>query len=266
MFTFADQQRTQKDFAANIEKNQFKGMRNVSMTELINYAYNRFVHRCILDYEDSRLEEKYPEFKSLMKEYEDGILLYELSNEKVWKKAELDTTGLHKFYEQIKDDYQYPVRAHETIYTLTQARIPADPNEAMKSPKMSADKAYSLFKKMMDSGASLEEIDNKFSKKAKGWMISIRENMYAQHENRAFDTYCPWQVLLSSESKVVVEKADERQYITIEKVLPSPKPLNEIRGAVSTRYQNLLEEEWVKTLRRENPVWVDYERIFSLIR
>ena len=246
MFTFADQTRTQKDFAASIEKNQFKGMRNVSMQELINYAYNRFVYHTIYNYENERLETKYPEFQALMNEYEDGIMLYELNDEKIWKKSENDTIGLNKFYEQIKDEYMYPVRAHAVIFT---------PNN---------EKAYKMFAKMMNKGIDLETIDAKFHKK--GWMISARELLVAQGEDKDFDQICPWDILLNVEHNLVVEKADKLQYITIEKVNPTPKPLSAIRGMVISRYQNKLEEDWIRELHQQNKVWVDEQKIISLIK
>lgn len=245
MFTFADQKRTQKDFAANIEKNQFKGMRNVTMKELINYAYGRFVYHTIYNYENDRLESKYPDFQELMNEYKNGIMLYELNNEKIWKKSETDTVGLQNFYEQIKDEFLYPVRAHAITYSLN--------NE----------KAYKLFTKMMNKGLTLEAIDAKFHKK--GWIISARETLYARGENKEFDQICPWDILMQ-EGNLVLEKEETKQYITIEKVNPTPKPLSSIRGIVISRYQNKLEDEWVKEMHQNTRIWIDEQKILSLIK
>jgi peptidyl-prolyl cis-trans isomerase SurA len=47
---------------------------------------------------------------------------------------------------------------------------------------------------------------------------------------------------------------------------PSPRPLEEVKGVIVSLYQNYLEEEWIKTLRAENEVWVDYDKILSLIK
>lgn len=245
MFTFADQKRSQQDFAAYIEQNQFQGMRNVSMRELVDYAYSLFVHHSIIEYEDSQLEKKYPEFKQLMKEYRDGIILYELSEQKIWLKAETDSAGLAAFYETIKDEYMYPLRANAVTYTLENA------------------KAYNLFCKMKNKGYDLDAIDAKFAQK--GWIISAREEKLAQFQNKEFDQLCPWEIL-KSEGSLSVSRPENFQYITIDKLYPSPKPLNEVRGLVISRYQNKLEDEWVKDLRKNHTVRIDYDSILSLIK
>ena len=50
----------------------------------------------ITNLENSKLEEKYPEFRYLMQEYHDGILLFNISEEKIWNFASQDTVGLGK--------------------------------------------------------------------------------------------------------------------------------------------------------------------------
>ena len=51
-----------------------------------------------------RLEEKYPEFKALLQEYTDGILLFDLMDDKVWTKAIQDTLALQSFLKLIKQN------------------------------------------------------------------------------------------------------------------------------------------------------------------
>ena len=47
-----------------------------------------------------KLENKYPDFRFLMNEYHDGILLFDLTDKMVWTKAVQDSIGLSKFYDK----------------------------------------------------------------------------------------------------------------------------------------------------------------------
>ena len=57
-----------------------------------------FVIKSILDYEDGRLEQKYPAFRLLMQEYKEGMLLFEISNREVWDRAVTDEAGQEAYF------------------------------------------------------------------------------------------------------------------------------------------------------------------------
>ncbi|QCR23387.1 peptidylprolyl isomerase [Pontibacter sp. SGAir0037] len=77
--------------------------------------YDNYVNKALLDYEKANLEQKYPDYRMLVKEYHDGILLFQLMDEKVWSKAVEDTTGLKTYFEQNKEKYKWGERAQATI-------------------------------------------------------------------------------------------------------------------------------------------------------
>jgi len=77
--------------------------------------YNDFLARRLLDYEKGILEIKYPEFKVLMNEIRDGVLLSQVMEEQVWQRSLDDSTGQRRVYEQNLDQYQYPARALATV-------------------------------------------------------------------------------------------------------------------------------------------------------
>jgi hypothetical protein len=83
----------QKDSRAQKTKSSFI---NKLKTEYIQY--NKFIDQKLIAFEKTQLERKHPEFKALMKEYRDGILLFEISDQKIWSKAIQDTSGLKKHF------------------------------------------------------------------------------------------------------------------------------------------------------------------------
>ena len=79
----------------------------------------------MFDYEDSKLEDKHPEFKALMKEYHDGIMLFDLMDQKVWSRAIDDTLGLLNYYNLTKENYRWDERAYNNTSNdeLTASRV-----------------------------------------------------------------------------------------------------------------------------------------------
>jgi peptidyl-prolyl cis-trans isomerase SurA len=60
--------------------------------------YKKFVDETVMNLKESRLEQEFPDFRMLMEEYRDGILLFNLTDQKVWTKAIKDTTGAKEYY------------------------------------------------------------------------------------------------------------------------------------------------------------------------
>lgn len=104
MCTFADQSISAVDFAKYISRFQGAQIQG-SVADFIESMFPNFLSEQIIRYERAHLMEKYPEYKDLVTEFHDGMLLYEINSEKVWNAAIKDSVGLEKFYEQIKTEY-----------------------------------------------------------------------------------------------------------------------------------------------------------------
>jgi peptidyl-prolyl cis-trans isomerase SurA len=202
----------------------------------VNQAYKSFVDESLMNYENAHLEQKYPEFKNLMGEYRDGILLFNLTDEKVWSKAVKDTTGLKEFYEKNKSKYMWDTRLNASIYTLQ------DPKFEQK------------VKNFIQSGLAeqdiLKEVNNDSLK-----ILTIESGKFSKKENRYIDSI-PWTPGISK-----VFKADPATsaivFVNVRQVLkPEIKTLNEARGLITADYQNDLEKKWIQYLRHKYPVVV----------
>ena len=117
LYSFANQSFTTREFADYIE-------RRGSM--IITIDPDTFIDRSIetrasdhlVSYENSVLEKKYPEFRYLMKEFHDGILLFEISGKKVWNRVNDDSLGLRRYYEDHKNSYRTRSGIEAKVYTL----------------------------------------------------------------------------------------------------------------------------------------------------
>ena len=101
--------------SASTSSNVLAGSPVVAMHRL----FNRFVGDQLLATEEANLDKKYPEFRVLMNEIRDGVLLSQVMEENVWERSMADSTGQRQYFEQHKAAYQFPERAVATILTAS---------------------------------------------------------------------------------------------------------------------------------------------------
>ena len=103
IYSFADQHMPAAEFAAMLEK---KGriLKASTPGKYIDSGIETFSSEELINYEDSNLERKYPDFRYLMNEFHDGILLYDISSAKIWNKVQQDSVGLNNFSKAHKND------------------------------------------------------------------------------------------------------------------------------------------------------------------
>lgn len=115
MATYADQKISVKEFAKYISR--FQGINlTTSITKFLEERYVKFIEEQLYTYEKGHLINKYPDFKELVNEYHDGMILYEINSQKVWIQAITDTVGLKEYYEKIKVNYPIDANANPVEY------------------------------------------------------------------------------------------------------------------------------------------------------
>lgn len=243
LFTIGDKKYTQVDFAAYIAKNPIKS-KNRSVRAAVNKLYKQMVQESCVKYADSKLESKYPDFKSLVREYHDGILLFELTDQKVWSKAIKDTSGLKIFYGNNKNNYMWGRRLDAEIYICDDEAVA---KKTRKLVKKKAKKGYTtnfILKEVNEEKKVLEVSGQKYSENEDdliskiSWVPGITENM-------------------SSDGKVI--------FVNVKAVLnPMPKSLSESKGLVTADYQTYLEKEWIETLKKKFETEINQEVLSSI--
>ncbi len=109
ILSFAGNNYSNLDFISFLKKMQLLDKCRSDIS-LIKDQFKKFTRIELLNYEKTQLSEKYPDFKALLKEYRDGILLFEISDQMIWSKAAKDTVGLQNFYNENKTDWMWPNR------------------------------------------------------------------------------------------------------------------------------------------------------------
>ena len=239
---------TQADLAQFMQSNRRyeRTEENLGQKEtILGLILDRMVEAKVMQLEDDNLEEKYPEFKHIMKEYRDGILLFELMDEKVWTKAIKDTAGLEAFYEANKTKFMWDKRLDAKIYVCKDEAV--------------AKKARKLAKKQAKKGWSNDRILEKINADSQ-LALDIREGKYLKGDDPIIDKI-EWKQGLSENMNI----DNQTIFVSVLQVLPpQPKAISEARGIITAAYQTKLEEDWIKELRNKYNFKVDENVLKSI--
>ena len=86
-----------------------------SPTVAMRRLFDRFVGDQLITTEEANLDKKSPEFRALLNEIRDGVLLSQVMEQNVWERSMVDSTGQRQYFEQHKDQYRFPERAVATL-------------------------------------------------------------------------------------------------------------------------------------------------------
>lgn len=243
IFKIGDKEVLQSEFAAYLTNTQTRTQR-VNIPAYVNSKYKEFKDNTIVKYADSQLENQFPDFKSLMNEYHDGILLFDLTDKKVWTKAVKDTAGLEGYYELHKSEHMWDVRLDATIFTLSD---------------LSKEK---LLKKNLRKQTSDNLVLSKLNTDTIQAVTFIR-NKFVKGENPLIDTI-QW---IKGVYGPFTGENNNKMYIRVNQLVqPEAKQLNEVRGIMTSDFQNYLEKQWIQELRSKYSYTVNrdiFESIFK---
>lgn len=244
LFTLGNTKITQQDYALHVFKTQ-KKMVKFDLQNHLNSIYKQYLDEYCMNYEDAQLENKYPEFKALMREYRDGILLFELIDKKVWTKAVKDSAGLDAFYQQNKNKYMWQERSDAVIYTCADQKI--------------ADMTLKMVKAAAKKGYKHEDIIKAINKDNKN-NLHIDVNKYSKGDNKIIDQI-EWKPGISK----FVNNEGKVSFAEIKEIIaPQNKSLNEARGLITADYQLLLEQEWIDELKQKYEVKINKDILNTL--
>jgi peptidyl-prolyl cis-trans isomerase SurA len=230
---------TQRDLLDHLEERQ-RRERVVPSKDHVNARFAEFVDEMVLAYEDEHLEEKHSEFRMLMREYRDGILLFELTDQMVWGRAVRDTAGLEAFHAANRDRFMWDTRYDADIYDCANSAVAKQVRGLLRKGTRKADLMAAVNKK---SALDLEIDAGLFTLEQKPFLKGL--------EKPGFSADIP----VDGRVKIV----DLRRVIP-----PTPKELEEARGAITAAYQDSLEQDWVDELRKRYSVVVDRDVLYSI--
>ena len=198
----------------------------------------------ILEKRAAQMSEKDSDLKNLIREYHDGLLLYEISNRLVWDKAAKDEEGLALYFKKNKKKYNWEEPRFKGIayWTKDQSDI-----ESVKK---------SLKGKAFDQWADI--LRNTFNKDSV-IRIRVEKGIFKKGDNALVDK------MVFGKDTTVSEKKDYPYSSTYGKVLKKgPEDYRDVKALVVADYQDQLEKDWVAALRKKYTVVVD-EKVLDTV-
>jgi peptidyl-prolyl cis-trans isomerase SurA len=236
LYSFSDQYVTANEFANYVEKRGSMVVTKDS-TVFINQLIDTRVSDHLISYENSVLEKKYPEFRYLMNEFHDGMLLFKISGKNVWNRVSNDSSGLRGYYEEHKNNWLSRRGIEAKIYMIKYSDGGQLLSEAFKKYSQKPDLDDILLKK--------------FNKK-NDTVLFIKEGIWFKGDDPEIDK-TEW---VSGSHSFTSEGFPS--VILIKRVIePSPLKFDDVQGEVMTGYQEYLESEWIRQLNKKYSVKID---------
>jgi peptidyl-prolyl cis-trans isomerase SurA len=245
MFSFADQKYTAADLEDHFKNLKVPG-KGTPIKKFVEDQYAYVIQKELLDYEDTQLEKKYPEFKSLIQEYRDGILVFEIMQNEVWKKASEDTTGIKNYFESHRSDFTYPIRYKGELYKC--------------KDKATAKRVYNMIKSDTMSYGKIQEVINENS----SLNLIVKTQTFNSETTESFKKGKKIRKFKSGLNKAYAFN-DEYYIFKVEEIMqPRQREFNEAKGLVTAAYQNQLEQDWLKSLREKYNIEVKQEALYTV--
>ncbi|WP_323788528.1 peptidylprolyl isomerase [Psychroserpens sp.] len=226
---------TYADFAKHLFESQRRYLNKpVSASALINGVYNKYKEDQIIQFHRENLEFENDDFAHVLKEYRDGLLLFDLMEKQVWNAASKDTIGLKAFYEKHKSNYMWEDRVDAVILSSA--------NEKM------IEKAIAL----LDKGKSTEIIEAELNQDEAQNIISTTGVF------ELGDQALPTDFEFKKGVSKIYQHNDAYHVVMVKSVMSkSHKTLDESRGRVVSDYQNQIEKDWINSLNQRYKVKVN---------
>ena len=190
-------------------------------------------------YADAHLEEKYADLRNLVREYHDGILLFDVSLREVWDKANKDTDGLAAYFKANKKNYTWD-EPHFKGYII-QAKDMASAKAAkqiVKSAKPDSVMSY------LNQRVNIDSVT----------YVKVQHGLWTKGQNAMVDKYA-----FNDKETEFTPTEEYPVVLCVGKVLKAPQEYMDVRGQVTNDYQDQLEKQWIETLREKYPVIINEE-------
>lgn len=227
LFSIKSRSVSANDFIRYVKEQQRKS--TVSPEAYITQLYTSFVESVINQAYEDELVRTNPDYEMLLREYYEGILLFDIMEKEVWNKASNDSTGQRIYFNEHASAYVAGERVQAEIYSSTSSE--------------NMEELSALLQKRDSSGVA-ENI--------KARKVRLEKGIYQTNDRP---------VLAKVERKVGDYSVENKGMYYLVRILqlisPGPMTFEEAKASVISDYQNHLEKVWVEELAKKYPVKIN---------
>lgn len=203
---------------------------------LVSQSGGKLTEAAVMNQKADELSAKDAEMKNLIREYYEGLLLYEISNKLVWDKAAKDEAGLARYYKQHKKKYVWDTPRFKGI--AYHVKTAADVQAVKKCVKKLKFDQWNEALRQTFNGDSVIR-------------IRVEKGIFKPGDHALVDS------VIFKKDTTVTKLKDYPIDAVYGKLLKRPQDYTDVRGQVVADYQDQLERDWVAELRRRYTFTVD---------
>ena len=208
---------------------------------VLNSGLENKINETVVEETRKNLAENNSEYRNLTNEYRDGILLFEISNRNVWERSTSDTEGLQKFFSANRAKYTWD-KPHYKGYVIfaTNDSIAGEAQKYLAANQVENDSLVSVMRANYGRNIKIEKVVT-----GKGENAIVDNVAFNGERPEAPGRWTAW-------------------FGYAGRVIDTPEEANDVRGAVASDYQQQLESEWIKDLRKKYKIKLNKKALKAL--
>ena len=221
------------------QRNMRDQIASQKVSDIVKASNGEVTKAQLMEQKADELSAQDQEMKYLIKEYHDGLLLYEISNRQVWDRAAKDEDGLRAWFKAHKKDYDWAEPHYKGIayHVKDKADVKAVKNCVKRLP----------FDQWADALRTTFNPDSVIR-------IRVEKGLFKQGDNPTIDRLV-FKVANAETQLAFPDYPIDAVYG--KKLKKHPEDYTDVRAQVVNDYQEMLEQEWIDSLRRRYPVKIN---------
>jgi peptidyl-prolyl cis-trans isomerase SurA len=238
LVNIGDKQIFFKDFGDYLVKSQRSFQGRAPFDKVVENSYESFLSASLMAYKEEHLEEENKDYAHIVKEYRDGLLLFDLMETTIWNVSRTDTLGLKQFYEVNKSSYMWPDRVDAIVASST--------NESV----------IKKVSKFLKKFTSVEKIEGMMNKDDEVNVIFTTGLMDVENQ------VLPENFELKEGVSEIYKQDDSYIVVKVKGIYHSTqKLLEEAKGQVVSDFQAYKEKEWLEELQNKYKISINNEAL-----